>query len=53
MTKFFKRPHLLATLMIALAGTLFVCSCKDDVDESDMYTFTGKTVTSFLNENTV
>ena len=51
MTKFFKRTHLLATLMIALAGTLFVCSCKDDVDESDMYTFTGKTVTSFLNEN--
>ncbi|MGN1214386.1 MAG: fasciclin domain-containing protein, partial [Bacteroidaceae bacterium] len=51
MTKFFKRPHLLATLMIALVGTLFVSSCKDDVDESDMYTFTGKTVTSFLNEN--
>ena len=31
-------------------GTLFT-GCQDTVDQSDMYTFTGQTITSFLNDN--
>lgn len=34
------------TLSAAIWGG--VCSCSDNVDESNMYSFTGNTVTSFL-----
>ena len=31
--------------------TAMISSCQDKVDDGDMYTFTGQTITSFLNEN--
>lgn len=46
-----KKPHLLTFLSLILLGFVAFGSCKDEVDQSDMYVFTGKTVTSFLDEN--
>lgn len=37
--------------MLVVAAIFSLGSCKDEVDESDMFTFTGKTITSYLNEN--
>lgn len=46
------RPfHAIVALMIAMMSSLAITSCQDKVDESDMYTFTGNTVTSYLNAN--
>ena len=42
------RKYLSAVL---LAAVCLLCSCIDRVDESDMYTFTGKTVMDILNED--
>ena len=37
-------------LVVIMVMTLLFVSCSDNVDESDMYTFTGKTVVDVLNE---
>lgn len=40
--------YALAAMVLCVA---FTTGCQDNVDESDMYTFTGQTITSFLNNN--
>ncbi|MCH5178576.1 MAG: fasciclin domain-containing protein [Prevotellaceae bacterium] len=42
------RNSALAAMSVCAA---FMASCQDNVDDSDMYTFTGQTITSFLNDN--
>ena len=50
--RLFNRQFLLGSATaIALLCTLTLGSCKDNVDDSDMYTFTGQTVTKFLADN--
>lgn len=41
----------MAAAAVIAVGSLSLGSCKDNVDESDIYTFTGKTVKDFLDEN--
>lgn len=41
----------MAAAAVIAVGCLSLGSCKDGVDESDIYTFTGKTVKDFLDEN--
>ncbi len=43
------KKSLLVSLMALVAAGL--TSCSDKVDESDIYTFKGKTITSFLEDN--
>lgn len=42
------RYSALAAMSVCAA---FTTSCQDDVDQSDMYTFTGQTITRYLNDN--
>ena len=49
-----EKPRHVSTILVAMlvvAAIFSLGSCKDEVDESDMFTFTGKTITSYLNEN--
>ena len=47
-----KRLYEAAVLLMAvLTVTVFMGSCRDEVDESDMYSFTGMQVIDFLNQN--
>lgn len=46
-----KQLSFLTFLSVILLGFVAFGSCKDEIDQSDMYVFTGKTVTSFLDEN--
>lgn len=46
-----KQLSFLTFLSVILLGFVAFGSCKDEIDQSDMYVFTGKTVTSFLEEN--
>ena len=44
----------MSTLVVAMligVSCFSLSSCKDEVDDSDIYTFTGKTITSYLEEN--
>lgn len=41
----------LAVFLLTLLGSVGFSSCKDEVDESDMYTFVGNTVKSYLDNN--
>lgn len=45
------KTTLLSFIALALATCFSFTSCSDDVDESDMYTFVGQTVTSYLDSN--
>lgn len=45
-----KFMHGLLAALTLLTGICF-SSCKDEVDESDLYTFTGSTIKSYLEEN--
>lgn len=36
---------------LALVATLSISSCQDKVDMSDMYTFSGQTITDYVNED--
>ena len=45
----FLRSSLLVSLVALMAAGF--ASCSDKVDESDIYTFTGKTITTYLEEN--
>lgn len=36
---------------LLLIASVVLTSCKDEVDESDLYTFTGSTITSYLEES--
>ena len=36
---------------LALAGSIATLSCTEDIDDSDMYTFTGETIEDFLVNN--
>ena len=40
-----------ASVLFALSAGLSLSSCKDDVDESNMFTFTGKTLFQYVNED--
>jgi len=40
-----------ASVLFALSFSLSMSSCKDDVDESNIYTFTGKTLFQYVNED--
>lgn len=42
---------LIFTLMLLAAATFSLFSCSDDVDESNMYVFTGKTITDYVKED--
>jgi uncharacterized surface protein with fasciclin (FAS1) repeats len=41
----------IATAVIAVGGCLSLGSCSDAVDSSDIYTYTGKTVINYLDDN--
>ena len=43
------RKNVLSTLLIALcAASSFLCSCKEEIDERNRYTFVGETVADYL-----
>lgn len=46
-TVYHKFASRLAALLM-LPALLFVASCKEDIDESNLYTFTGETIESYL-----
>lgn len=47
-----KREKLLLGFSAIVGICLSMTSCKEEIDTSDLYTFTGETVSSFLAENT-
>ncbi len=51
MVKSLNHLNAILALMTILMVSVAVTSCSDEVDESDLYTFTGNTVTSYFEEN--
>ncbi|MBQ9654945.1 MAG: fasciclin domain-containing protein [Prevotella sp.] len=40
--------HAMKAVAVLLASTALLASCKEDIDESNLYTFTGETIEDFL-----
>ena len=43
--------HLKKTAGVFFIGTLALTSCQENIDTSDLYTFTGETVSSLLSQS--